>query len=184
MKKIYACFCTDVIHEGHLNIIREAGRYGEVIAGVLGDAAMIRYNRFPTVTFEERKRMLEEIPQISQVVVQQEVLYETILERLRPDFVIHGDNWTKGPMRIIRDNVLECLEKWGGKLIEIPYTYSEKIRNTEALLRERTGMPEYRRKRLRMLLRLCGKGTGSTQRSDRPDRGKDDGIAQWRDRSV
>ena len=155
MKKIYACFCTDVIHEGHLNIIREAGRYGEVIAGVLGDAAMIRYNRFPTVTFEERKRMLEEIPQISQVVVQQEVLYETILERLRPDFVIHGDNWTKGPMRIIRDNVLECLEKWGGKLIEIPYTYSEKIRNTEALLRERTGMPEYRRKRLRMLLRLC-----------------------------
>lgn len=75
MKTIYACFCTDIIHEGHLNIIRQAQKYGEVIAGVLSDAAMIRYNRFPTVSFEERIKMLEDIDGVSRVVVQNEVMY-------------------------------------------------------------------------------------------------------------
>ena len=74
MKTVYACFCTDVIHEGHLNIIREAKKYGTVIAGVLSDAAMIRYNRFPTVSFEERKQMLEQIPEVDEVVVQERSL--------------------------------------------------------------------------------------------------------------
>ena len=155
MKTVYACFCTDVIHEGHLNIIRQAVKYGTVIAGVLGDQAMIRYNRFPTVSFEDRKKMLEDIPEISRVVVQEEVVYDKIIQELRPDFVIHGDNWKEGPMMMIRENVTECLEKWGGKLIEVPYTYSESVSNMEAIMKERTAMPEFRRKRLRLLLKLC-----------------------------
>ncbi|MFR4352681.1 MAG: phosphoenolpyruvate mutase [Roseburia sp.] len=155
MKTVYACFCTDVIHEGHLNIIREANKYGKVIAGVLGDAAMIRYNRFPLVSFEERKRMLETIPEISRVVVQNEVMYEDVLEELRPDYVIHGDNWAEGPMSVIRSNVIENLKKWGGELVEIPYTYNSDVSRIEALMRERAAMPEYRRKRLRLLLKLC-----------------------------
>lgn len=154
MKTVYACFCTDIIHEGHLNVIRQALKYGKVIAGVLSDQAMIRYNRFPTVSFEERKKMLEEIEGVSQVVVQNEVMYEEILKELRPDYVIHGDNWKEGPTKAIRDNVLLNLEKWGGELIEIPYSYSEKISRQDAAVRERTAMPEYRRKRLRLLLKL------------------------------
>ncbi len=155
-KSVYACFCTDIIHEGHLNIIREAGRYGEeVIAGVLSDAAMIRYNRFPTVSFEERKRMLEEISGVDRVVVQQDVMYEQMIKELRPDYVIHGDNWVEGPMRAIRENVIESLKKWGGELLEIPYTYNDKVHKADALVRERAAMPEYRRKRLRMLVGLC-----------------------------
>ena len=155
MKKVYACFCTDVIHEGHLNIIHEAKKYGRVIAGVLSDAAMIRYNRFPTVSFEERKQMLEQIPEVDEVVVQDEVMYGKILEQIKPDYVIHGDNWLNDPMEIIRNNVIENLAKWGGKLLEVPYTYNEQVRNMEAVMRERTAMPEYRRKRLRQLLQLC-----------------------------
>lgn len=155
MKTVYACFCTDMIHEGHLNVIRQALKYGEVIAGVLSDRAMIRYNRFPTVSFEERKKMLEEIDGVSRVVVQNEVMYEEILEELKPDYVIHGDNWKEGPMEAIRDNVLLNLQKWGGELIEIPYSYSENISRQEAVIRERAAMPEFRRKRLRQLLKLC-----------------------------
>lgn len=155
MKKIYACFCTDVIHEGHLNIIKEATKYGKVVAGILSDAAMIRYNRFPTVSFEERKRMLKEITEVDEVVVQHEVMYEEILKEIRPDYVIHGDNWLEGPMSVIRENVLKTLEKWGGTLIEIPYTYNERVSNIETVMRERAAMPEYRRKRLRQLLKLC-----------------------------
>lgn len=155
MKKIYACFCTDVIHEGHLNIIKQAKQYGEVIAGVLSDQAMIKYNRFPIVSFEERKRMLEEIPGISEVVVQKEVMYEETLKKLKPDYVIHGDNWKSGPMEVIRNNVIETLKEWGGELIEIPYTYNERVSNIEVLMKEKAAMPEYRRKRLRLLLKLC-----------------------------
>ena len=124
-------------------------------AGVLSDTAMIRYNRFPTVSFEERKKMLEQIPEVDEVVVQDEVMYGSILERIKPDYVIHGDNWLNDPMEVIRDNVIENLKKWGGQLIEIPYTYNEQVRNIEAVMRERTAMPEYRRKRLRQLLQLC-----------------------------
>lgn len=155
MKKVYACFCTDVIHEGHLNIIKEAKKYGEVIAGVLSDEAMIRYNRFPIISFEERKRALEEISDISKVIVQKDIMYENVLRELRPDYVIHGDNWKEGPMQEIRNNVLANLKIWGGKLIEIPYTYNERVNNIEAVVREKAAMPEYRRKRLRLLLKLC-----------------------------
>lgn len=155
MKKVYACFCTDIIHEGHLNIIKEAVKYGRIIAGILSDAAMIRYNRFPIVSFAERRKMLEDIPEISEIVVQHEVMYENILSEIKPDYVIHGDNWVKGPMRVIRQNVLESLKKWNGELIEIPYTDNERVRNIEVLMRERAAMSEYRRKRLRLLIKLC-----------------------------
>ncbi len=155
MKKVYTCFCTDVIHEGHMNVIRNAIKYGELIAGVLSDAAMVRYSRFPLVSFEERKKLLADIPEVNQVVVQDDVMYENILRDIRPDYVIHGDDWQKGPMKVVRQNVIDTLAKWGGELIEIPYTYNEKIRNIEAVMRERVSMPEYRRKRLRKLIKLC-----------------------------
>ena len=155
MKTVYACFCTDVIHEGHLNIIKEAVKYGKVIAGVLSDKAMVRYNRCSILSLEERKQMLEEIPEVSEVIVQNEVMYEKILRELKPDYVIHGDNWIEGPLQTIRENVIASLRGWGGQLIEIPYTYNEKVRNIDAVMKEKTAMPEYRRKRLRLLLELC-----------------------------
>ena len=119
-----------------MNIIHEAKKYGRLVAGVLSDEAMIRYNRFPTISFEERKQMLEKISEVDEVVVQNEVMYGTILEQLKPDYVIHGDNWLNDPMEVIRDNVIENLNKWGGKLIEVPYTYNENVKNIEAIVRE------------------------------------------------
>lgn len=100
MKKVYTCFCTDVIHEGHLNIINEAKKYGEVIVGVLSDEAMIRFNRFPTVSFEERLMMAKNIEGVSRVVIQNEVMYDKVIADLRPDYVIHGNNWKTPPPTI------------------------------------------------------------------------------------
>ncbi len=151
----YACFCTDLIHEGHLNIIRTAAEYGEVVAGVLIDEAMIRYNRFPTIPIEERIRMLEDIDGVSRVVVQEEILYDKIFETIKPDYIIHGDNWISGPEEIIRKNVLANVDRYGGKLIEVPYTHSPEIRKMDDIAKEKLAMPEYRRKRLKQLLRLC-----------------------------
>ena len=117
MSRVYACFCTDIIHEGHLNILQEANKYGDVTAGILSDRAMIKYNRFPTISMEERKKMLEETGLVSEVVIQNEIMYDNIIVQLKPDYVIHGDNWCSGPESAIRENVINNLNKYGGKLI-------------------------------------------------------------------
>ncbi len=155
MKKVYTCFCTDVIHEGHLNLIHEAKKYGDVIVGVLSDQAMIRFNRFPTVTFEERVEMVRNIEDVSEVIVQNEILYDQVLHEIRPDYVIHGDNWKKGPMKAIRDNVVGALAEYGGIVIDVPYTYNENVKRIDDRIKEKLAMPEYRRRRLRQLIGLC-----------------------------
>lgn len=156
MKTVYTCFCTDVIHEGHKNIIARARELGRVVVGALSDEALIRYNRFPTATLEERMATYAQLDGVDEVVVQEDMLYDEILERLRPDFVIHGDNWREGPESAIRANVLSVLEKLGGGcLIEVPYTASEEARRVDKILKEKLAMPEYRRRRLKQLVKLC-----------------------------
>lgn len=154
MKTVYTCFCTDVIHEGHRNIIHEAQKYGKVIVGVLNDPAMIRFNRFPTVSFEERIRIVQEMDGVEQVMIQDDVMYDKIIEELHPDYVIHGDNWTSGPMKAIRDNVASLLKTYGGQIIDVPYTYSTKVKEIDNHIKAKLAMPEYRRKRLKQLLQI------------------------------
>lgn len=154
MKKVYTCFCTDVIHEGHLNIINEAKKYGEVIVGVLSDEAMIRFNRFPTVTFQERIEMAKNIEGVSRVVIQDEIMYDKVIADLRPDYVIHGDNWNKEPLKSIKDNVAGLLAKFGGEIIDVPYTFNENVALIDQKIKDKLSMPEYRRKRLRQLIKL------------------------------
>lgn len=154
MAKVYVCFCTDVIHEGHLNIIEQAKKYGDVVIGALSDEALIKYNRFPTIPLEERVELYKRIDGIDSVVVQNTVMYEDVINKLHPDYVVHGDNWKSGPEAAIRNNVIKLLSAYGGKLIEIPYTYNEKVKKIDSQLKEKLSMPEYRRRRLRQLLNL------------------------------
>ena len=155
MKTVYTCFCTDVIHDGHLNIINEAKKYGEVIVGALSDKALIRYNKFPTVSFDERVRLYSEIDGVSRVVTQNSMTYDDVIPALKPDYVVHGDNWGNGPEAAIRRHVIKLLEEYGGKLLEVPYTYNENVRKIDQRLKEKLAMPEYRRKRLRDLIKMC-----------------------------
>ncbi len=155
MKTVYTCFCTDVIHEGHLNIIKKASEYGRVIIGALSDRALIRFNRFPTISFEERVKMYENLEGVSEVVVQDDMLYDSIIEKLRPDYVVHGNNWKNGPESAIRNNVLSALNKFGGELIEVEYTRTEYAKKIDDQLREKLSMPEYRRRRLKQLVEMC-----------------------------
>ena len=92
-KKVYTCFCTAVIHKGHLNIINEARKLGEVTVGVLSDEAMIRYNRFPSCSLDDRIAAAKSIDGVVNVVVQKDMFYDEVIAELRPDYVIHGDNW-------------------------------------------------------------------------------------------
>lgn len=154
MKTVYTCFTTDVIHEGHLNIIHEAKKYGEVIIGVLSDEAMIKYNRFPTISFEERQKLVRSIPGVSRVVVQKDIMYDEIVKTYHPDYIIHGDNWKTGPIKAIRDNVEHLLSTYGGQIIDVPYTYNENVKHMDDKIREKLAMPEFRRKQLKQLLHI------------------------------
>ncbi len=154
MKKVYTCFCTDVIHDGHLNILNEAKKYGRVIVGCLSDKALIRYNRFPTVSQEERVKLYRSLEGVDEVVIQEDMLYDDVLMLIQPDIVIHGDNWKEGPEKAIRDHVEKLVKGYGGELIDIPYTYNEKVKKLDLQLKEKLSMPEYRRKRLRQLIEM------------------------------
>lgn len=154
MKKVYTCFCTDVIHEGHLNILKKAKEYGEVTVGMLTDEAMVRFNRFPTLDLEARVELVKSTGLVDHVVIQDAVMYDKVIEELKPDYVVHGDNWKQGPESAIRQNVIDNLQKYGGELIELPYTYNEQVKKIDDRMKEKLAMPEFRRKRLRQLLKM------------------------------
>lgn len=156
-KKVYTCFCTAVIHKGHLNIINEARKLGEVTVGVLSDEAMIRYNRFPSCSLEERIAAAKSIDGVANVVVQKDMFYNEVIAELKPDYVIHGDNWCNPsePGYFIRQNVESCLAKIGGRIVDVPYTFDPEVKRIDELDKERLAMPELRRKRLRQLIKLC-----------------------------
>ncbi|MBO4909861.1 MAG: phosphoenolpyruvate mutase [Lachnospiraceae bacterium] len=154
MKTVYTCFATDVIHAGHINIINEAKKYGRVVVGCLSDKASIRYNRFPTVSEEQRIRIYGEIDGVDSVILQNDMFYEDVIESLHPDYVIHGDNWCRGPESSIRARVIELVSAYGGEVIDVPYTFNEEVRKVDMQIKEKLSMPEYRRKRLRQLISM------------------------------
>lgn len=154
MKNVYTCFCTDIIHEGHLKIIEEAEKYGDVTVGVLIDSEMVKYNRFPTKSTAERLAMVKEISGVKNVYVQESMMYDKVFEDLNPDVVVHGDNWERPPLSIIRENLISLLKKNGGKLVEVPYTYNENVSRIDRQMREKLALPNLRRARLRKLLNI------------------------------
>ena len=155
MALAYTCFTTDVIHEGHLNILHEAQKYGEVMVGVLADKAMVRFNRFPRTDENDRIRLMQSLEGVSTVVLQQDMSYDSIIDTYHPEYIIHGDNWNRGPLQAIREHVVQRLAEYGGQVIDVPYTYNENVKRIDAKIREKLMMPEYRRKRLKQLISLC-----------------------------
>lgn len=122
MDKVYVGMCADFIHHGHLNIIKEAKKYGKVIIGLLTDKTISTYKRVPALSYEERKSVIENIKGVSSVISQDTLSYKKNLLKLKPDYVVHGDDWKTGTQKSIRQEVINTISVWGGKLIEIPYT--------------------------------------------------------------
>ena len=121
-KKVYVGMSVDLIHEGHINIIKEAAKLGIVTVGLLTDAAIASYKRLPYMPYENRKLIISEIKGVDNVIQQHAHSYTENLVKLKPDFVVHGDDWREGSQKEIRSDVINTLKQWEGKLIEIPYT--------------------------------------------------------------
>ena len=155
-RTVYMCFATDIIHGGHIAIIRRAQRLGKLIIGILSDEAVASYKRFPLVPAEERMKLFENIAGVYRVVEQRTLSYRENLEKYRPDIVVHGDDWCTGFQQPIREEVLSVLSSYGGKLVEFPYSRGEIYREMQKRERAELAMPDVRRARLRRLLDMKG----------------------------
>lgn len=151
-KIVYAAMSADLIHPGHLNIIKEARKLGEVIIGLLTDAAAASYKRLPYLTYEQRKIVVENIAGVKKVVPQDTLDYVPNLRKIKPDYVVHGDDWKTGFQRETRAKVIAALKEWGGKLVEPKYTPGISSTMLNTAVREIGTTPEVRMKRLRRLL--------------------------------
>ena len=155
-RTVYMCFATDIIHGGHIAIIRKARRLGKLIVGVLSDEAVASYKRFPLLPAVERMRLFENIAGVSRVVEQRTLSYKENLEKYHPDIVVHGDDWCTGFQKPIRDEVIAILESYGGKLAEFPYSRDEKYKELQRRERAELAMPDIRRGRLKRVLDAKG----------------------------
>ena len=152
IKTVYLGITGDIIHPGIINIINAAKGYGRVIIGLLTDSAITSHKRLPYLTYEQRKQVAENIKGVSEVVPQEDWSYVPNLRKLKPDFIIHGDDWKSGSLSKIRGEVIEVMKEWGGEVIEVPYT---KGINSSALASNMHSIgttPEIRMKTLRRLI--------------------------------
>jgi len=122
MKTVYLAMSVDVIHPGHINIIKKASILGELTIGVLTDNAIASYKKLPSMSYEQRKLIIENIKGVSHVVAQKTTSYSANIRKLKPNFVVHGDNWREGALKKTRDELIIILEEIGGQLIEYSYT--------------------------------------------------------------
>jgi len=152
MKKVYVAMSADLIHLGHLNIIKNARKLGDVIVGLLTDSAIASYKRLPYLTYEQRKTIVENIVGVKKVVPQKTLDYLPNLKKIKPDYVVHGDDWKTGVQRETRARVIETLKEWGGELVEPEYTPGISSTVLNAAVRDIGTTPEVRMRKLRRLL--------------------------------
>ena len=151
-RSVYVAMSADLVHPGHLNIIRTAAAYGEVTVGVLTDEAIAGYKQLPYMAYEQRAEIIQSIKGVARVVPQKTLDYVENLRLLRPDFVVHGDDWRCGVQRQTRQRVIDTLAEWGGELIEPAYTPGLSSTALREALRSVGTTPDVRRRRLRRLL--------------------------------
>jgi phosphoenolpyruvate phosphomutase len=152
MKKVYVGMSADVFHHGHINIIREARKYGELTVGLLNDKAVSDHKRLPYLNWENRKQIIENIIGVKKVIEQNEWDYAPNILKYKPDIMVHGTDWLEGPMAPYRNLAIEALDSYGGKLIEIEYT--KDVSSTELSLKQRIigTTPDLRKATLKRLI--------------------------------
>ncbi len=151
-KQVYVAMSADMVHPGHLNILRKAAELGEVTVGLLTDQAIASYKRLPFMTYEHRREVMENLKAVSRVVPQTTLDYVANLKSLKPDFLVHGDDWQTGVQQQTRARAIVALAQWGGKLVEVPYTPGISSTALHAAMKEVGTTPDLRLKQLRRLL--------------------------------
>ena len=152
MKKVYVGMSADLLHPGHINILKKASLLGEVIVGVLTDKAIASYKRVPFMSFEQRIEIMENIKGVSKAIPQHTLDYRDNLNLIKPDIVVHGDDWREGIQINIRQQVIDTLSEWGGELVEVEYTKGISSTQLHNAISEIGTTVEIRRAMLRRLI--------------------------------
>jgi phosphoenolpyruvate phosphomutase / 2-hydroxyethylphosphonate cytidylyltransferase len=152
MKKVYIGMSIDLIHPGHINVIKEASKLGKVTVGLLTDEAIASYKRLPYLTYDQRKTVVEYIKGVDDVMTQHTLDYTDNLNKMKPDYVVHGDDWRVGSQASVRKKVIDTLKEWGGELVEIPYTEGISSTQIHENLEKIGTTPNIRLKSLRRLI--------------------------------
>jgi len=152
MATVYVGMSADILHHGHINIIKESAKLGDVTVGVLTDEAIASYKRLPYLTYPERKVVVEGMRGVTQVVPQETLDYRPNLEKYRPNFVVHGDDWKTGVQSKVRQQVIDKIAEWGGKLVEIPYTPDISSTKLNEMVKSQGTTADRRRGQLKRLL--------------------------------
>ena len=151
-KTVYVGMSADLVHPGHLNIIKKAATLGEVTIGLLTDQAIASYKRVPFMTFEQRLQVVENIKGVTRVIQQTTLDYVPNLEELKPNYVVHGDDWQQGVQKNVRQSVIDCLAQWQGELVEVPYTHGISSTSLHKAMKEIGTTPQIRLKSLKRML--------------------------------
>ena len=151
-KKVYVAMSADILHIGHLKIIEEASKYGDLTVGVLTDKAIASYKRLPYLTYENRSKTVASIKGVKNVVPQNTLDYSENLLSLKPDIVVHGDDWKSGVQSSVRSKVITLLKQWGGELIEPNYTIGISSTMINDSIKDIGTTPNLRLSRLRRLI--------------------------------
>ena len=151
-KVVYIAMSADLVHPGHLHIIKEGTKLGMVVVGLLTDEAIASYKRLPFMTYEQRRAVVESIKGVAEVIPQTTLDYRPNLLKLKPDFVVHGDDWKHGVQQETRKHVVDTIKKWGGKLVEPEYTRDISSTALNNALKEIGTTPDLRLRRFRRLL--------------------------------
>lgn len=155
-KIVYVGLAADILHKGHINIIEKAKNLGEVIVGLLTDEAISSYKKLPYLNYEQREIVVKNMKSVSKVVPQKTLSYIDNLKLLKPDYVVHGDDWKKGIQKKTRSDVIRTLKKWSGKLIEPKYTSGISSTKIKKKIFEVGTTPENRKSRLKRLMNSKG----------------------------
>lgn len=138
-KLVYVPMAVDILHPGHINILKIAAEYGEVMVGLFTDEAIASYKRVPYMNYEQRKTVVENIKGVSRVVPQTSRDYEENLRTYKPDYMVHGTDWREGPLADVRQKAIGILAEWGGEIVEPEYTKGVSSSLIQKLIREREG---------------------------------------------
>ena len=151
-KIVYVGLSADIMHEGHINILKVASSYGEVIVGLLTDQAIASYKNIPYLDYKKRKVVMENMKYVKKVIPQKTLDYVENLELIKPDYVVHGDDWKIGIQKKTRDRVISTLKIWSGKLIEPKYTKNISSTLIKNKINEIISTPQNRVSRLKRLI--------------------------------
>lgn len=115
---VYVPMSADIVHPGHVQILVEAQKHGKVVIGLLSDEAIkTKKGEYPIMNYDERREVVNQLRGVHRVIVQTSPDYRPNLLKIKPQFVVHGDDWSNDA----RKSVLDTIMAWDGKLIETDY---------------------------------------------------------------